>query len=191
MRWRRRFGGTTSSFAPRSRATAVTSSKRSAMHFALRFARASDAVAAAEAAQRAIAAHDWSAIGDLQVRMALHSGTTDERDGDYFGPALNRVSRLLSIAHGGQTVASGATAQLLRGLLPPQTGFAISASIASKISSSPSTSGSSSHLDCATGFRRSRRWVHCPTIFRASSARWSVAMTRWPRSSRSCASSRW
>ena len=91
--------------------------------FCAAFARASDAVAAAEAAQRAIAAHDWSAIGDLQVRMALHSGTTDERDGDYFGPALNRVSRLLSIAHGGQTVASGATAQLLRGLLPPQTGF--------------------------------------------------------------------
>ena len=43
-------------------------------------------------------------IGGLTVRMALHSGTTDEREGDYFGPTVNRVARLLAIAHGGQVV---------------------------------------------------------------------------------------
>ena len=46
--------------------------------------------------------------------MALHSGTADERDGDYFGPPLNRCARLLSTGHGGQILISSATEQLLR-----------------------------------------------------------------------------
>jgi predicted ATPase/class 3 adenylate cyclase len=85
------------------------------------FWRAGDALAAALAAQRALQAEDWRAVGDLRVRMALHSGATDERDGDYFGPAVNRVARLLSTGYGGQVVVSGATASLLRGMMPEQT----------------------------------------------------------------------
>jgi class 3 adenylate cyclase len=85
------------------------------------FWRASDALAGALAGQRALAAEDWSAIGELKVRMALHSGATDEREGDYFGPAVNRVARLLSVAYGGQVIVSGATASLLRELMPEQT----------------------------------------------------------------------
>ncbi len=81
------------------------------------FWRATDAVAAAIDAQRELSGEDWSAIDGLQVRMALHSGTTDERAGDYFGPAVNRVSRLLATAHGGQVVLSGTTASLLRGVM--------------------------------------------------------------------------
>ena len=38
--------------------------------------------------------------------MALHTGAAEERDGDYFGPPLNRVARLLSAAHGGQVLLS-------------------------------------------------------------------------------------
>jgi len=86
--------------------------------FCAAFWRASDGTAAAIDGQRALAVEDWSAIGGLQVRMALHSGTTDEREGDYFGPAVNRVARLLATAHGGQVIFSGATALLLRDLLP-------------------------------------------------------------------------
>ena len=86
--------------------------------FCAAFWRASDGTAAAIDAQRALAGEDWGAIGGLQVRMALHSGATDEREGDYFGPAVNRVARLLATAHGGQVVCSGATALLLRGLMP-------------------------------------------------------------------------
>ena len=67
------------------------------------FANAADALVAAVAAQRALAAEPWpDEIGGLRVRMALHADTADERDGDYFGPALNRVARLLAAGHGGQ-----------------------------------------------------------------------------------------
>jgi predicted ATPase/class 3 adenylate cyclase len=86
--------------------------------FCVAFSRAQDGLAAAIGAQRALAVEDWNAIGGLQVRMALHTGATDEREGDYFGPAVNRVARLLATAHGGQVVSSGATALLLRGLMP-------------------------------------------------------------------------
>ena len=47
------------------------------------------------------------AVDGLRVRAAVHTGTADERDGDYFGPALNRVARLLAIGHGGQVLVSG------------------------------------------------------------------------------------
>ena len=81
--------------------------------FCAAFSRASDAVAAAADAQRALSAEDWSAIGGLAVRMALHSGATDERDGDYFGPAVNRVARLMAAAAGGQVLVSRLSAELL------------------------------------------------------------------------------
>jgi len=84
------------------------------------FARAPDALAAAADAQRALAKEDGGAV-ELRVRMALHSGATEERDGDYFGPTVNRVARLLALAHGGQVVVSGSSAQLLRGAMPEQT----------------------------------------------------------------------
>jgi predicted ATPase len=87
--------------------------------FCAAFWRASDGIAAAVRAQRALAEDDSS--GALKVRMALHSGATDERDGDYFGPAVNRVARLLAVVHGGQVVVSGSTAQLLHGSMPEGT----------------------------------------------------------------------
>jgi predicted ATPase/class 3 adenylate cyclase len=89
--------------------------------FCAAFSRASDAVAAAADAQRALAAQDWGAVGGLAVRMALHSGVTDEREDDYFGPAVNRVARLLAVAHGGQVVVSSATEPLVRSVMPEQT----------------------------------------------------------------------
>jgi predicted ATPase/class 3 adenylate cyclase len=89
--------------------------------FCAAFWRASYAVAAAADAQRALAGADWSAVGGLAVRMALHSGATDECDGDYFGPAVNRVARLMAIGHGGQILLSGATRELTHGDLPAGT----------------------------------------------------------------------
>ena len=48
--------------------------------------------------------------------MGIHTGTAHERDDDYFGRAVNRVARLMSIAHGEQILVSGTTAALLRAL---------------------------------------------------------------------------
>ncbi len=48
--------------------------------------------------------------GPLLVRMGLHTGEAELRDGDYYGSAVNRAARLMSVAHGGQVVVSAATA---------------------------------------------------------------------------------
>ncbi len=60
------------------------------------FERPTDALQAALAAQRALRAHAWEGGRPLRSRMALHTGIVEERDGDYFGPPLNRIARLLA-----------------------------------------------------------------------------------------------
>ncbi len=88
--------------------------------FCAAFDNALDALSAALGAQRALAAEPWpAAIGAIRARMALHTGTAQERDGDYFGPPLNRVARLLAAGHGGQTLLSLATQELVRDGLSP------------------------------------------------------------------------
>jgi predicted ATPase/class 3 adenylate cyclase len=85
------------------------------------FALAADALVAAVDAQRALQSTDWGITGPLRVRMALYTGAAESHDGDYFGPPLNRVARLLAAGHGGQTLLSLATAELVRDQLPPGT----------------------------------------------------------------------
>ena len=87
--------------------------------FCAAFHTASDAVAAALDAQRALHCEPWPGDAKLRVRMALHSGAVELRDGDYFGAPVNRVARLLATAHGGQTVLSESTHDLCRDHLPP------------------------------------------------------------------------
>ena len=77
------------------------------------FPSVSAAVEAAAAAQRGLAAQDWGTIGALRVRMAIHAGEAEQRDGDWFGPALNRTARLMGIGHGGQVLLSGAAHELV------------------------------------------------------------------------------
>jgi DNA-binding SARP family transcriptional activator/tetratricopeptide (TPR) repeat protein len=84
------------------------------------FRRASDAVAAAVDIQAALGAASWPGGLALRVRVALHTGEAHEREGDYFGPALNRAARLRSLARGGATVMSQATAEIVRDRLPPE-----------------------------------------------------------------------
>jgi predicted ATPase/class 3 adenylate cyclase len=86
--------------------------------FCVAFARPADAVAATLDAQRELAADGFSTVDGLKVRVAIHTGATDERDGDYFGQAVNRVARLLTIGHGGQVLVSGVTTDLVQGALP-------------------------------------------------------------------------
>src|SRR5918912_3778170 len=84
------------------------------------FTRATDAVAAAAALQQALYAEPWPTPTPLRVRMALHTGEADLRDGDYYGTAVNRCARLRAVAHGGQTLLSAATQELVRDTLPPE-----------------------------------------------------------------------
>lgn len=87
--------------------------------FCVAFDTAPDALAAAFAAQLALQQAEWKEVDPLRVRMALHTGSAEVRDGDYFGPALNRAARLLAAGHGGQLLLSGATRELVQDDLLP------------------------------------------------------------------------
>ena len=82
------------------------------------FASAPKALEAALSAQRAIFEEPWDEECRIRVRMALHTGEAEERSGEYFGPLPNRVARLLSAAHGEQTLLSRATRELVVEGLP-------------------------------------------------------------------------
>ena len=91
--------------------------------FCATFADAADAVNAAVEIQRALAIEPWPPEATIRVRMGLHSGTCEERDGDYFGPEVNRTARLEAAAHGGQIVLSATTAELFSTV--PATGITL------------------------------------------------------------------
>src|SRR5215212_5796694 len=86
--------------------------------FCCAFPTTPDALEAALEAQRTLLSSEWQETGPLRVRMALHMGVAEERDGDYFGPPVNRVARLLSAAHGGQVLLSLPTHEMVRDQLP-------------------------------------------------------------------------
>ena len=85
--------------------------------FGVAFHRASDAAAWATELQTAMGAERWPAEVDIQVRIGLHTGETEERGKGYFGPALIVAARLAAAGHGGQgPLVSGVTSALLDGL---------------------------------------------------------------------------
>ena len=76
-----------------------------------------DAPAAVQAAldtQRGLAREDFSEVGGLSVRMGIHAGRAQQRDGDLYGPTLNQCGRVMSAAHGGQVIATSTVASILR-----------------------------------------------------------------------------
>jgi predicted ATPase len=76
------------------------------------FQTASAAVSCAVEAQRRLDGEAWGTARPLKVRMGLHTGEAEERDGDYFGTAVNRAARLVAVGHGGQIICSSATAEV-------------------------------------------------------------------------------
>jgi predicted ATPase/class 3 adenylate cyclase len=87
--------------------------------FFVLFASPAQAVAAAVAGQRALAAEDWPTDAPVRVRMGLHTGEIETTGrGGVIGVAINRTARLAAAAHGGQIVVSEATAALVRDALP-------------------------------------------------------------------------
>jgi predicted ATPase/class 3 adenylate cyclase len=79
------------------------------------------AVGATEAVaeiQRGLATSDWPTPRPIRVRASLHTGDAELQMGDYYGPSVNRAARLRGIAHGGQTVMSNSTYELVHDKLP-------------------------------------------------------------------------
>jgi predicted ATPase/class 3 adenylate cyclase len=76
------------------------------------FSSARDAVVAASEIQRGLANTKLPAIGELRVRIGIHTGEAEDRDGDFFGEVVSRTARLMSVGHGGQTLVSQVAAQL-------------------------------------------------------------------------------
>jgi predicted ATPase/class 3 adenylate cyclase len=76
------------------------------------------AVRAAVAAQRALAAHDWSPAPPVRVRMGVHTGEGTLGGDDYVGIDVHRAARIADAAHGGQVIVSDATRGLVRHVLP-------------------------------------------------------------------------
>jgi len=82
------------------------------------FHRATDAAAAALAAQDALTREAWPAEAPIGVRMAIHTGRTLERGGDYYGREVNRTARLRGVAQRAQILVTAAVAEAIRPELP-------------------------------------------------------------------------
>lgn len=87
------------------------------------FPTALDAIATALDAQRALFAEPWPLPQPLRVRMAIHTCPIEPKNGDYRGPGLNRLGRLLVVGHGGQVLLTRAVADLAGDGLPPGIAF--------------------------------------------------------------------
>ncbi|MGH9283706.1 MAG: adenylate/guanylate cyclase domain-containing protein, partial [Acidimicrobiales bacterium] len=86
--------------------------------FFVAFRSPAGAVRAALAAQRELAAHDWSPGRPLKVRMGVHTGEGSLGGDDYVGIDVHRAARIADAAHGGQVIVSDATRALVRHALP-------------------------------------------------------------------------
>jgi predicted ATPase/class 3 adenylate cyclase len=85
------------------------------------FILASDAIHAAVEIQRQFFHETWALDFPVRVRIGIHTGEADVRQGDYYGLAVNRAARIRAAAHGGQTLVSMSTASLVQDVLPPGT----------------------------------------------------------------------
>jgi class 3 adenylate cyclase len=86
--------------------------------FFFSFPRAKDAVAAAVAAQRQLAAHTWPDGVEVRIRMGLHTGEPTVGDEGYLGMDVVRAARICSAAHGGQILLSETTRALVGNSVP-------------------------------------------------------------------------
>jgi class 3 adenylate cyclase len=86
--------------------------------FFVAFARARDAVAAAIAAQRALAGHHWPDNSYLRVRIGIHTADPELGADRFVGLGVHRAARICAAAHGGQILVSNATRELIEDDLP-------------------------------------------------------------------------
>ncbi|HUX20761.1 MAG TPA: adenylate/guanylate cyclase domain-containing protein, partial [Spirochaetia bacterium] len=86
--------------------------------FCAAFSTCTAAISAVLELQRRMLETNWKVPNGLRVRAAVHVGEAVERDNDYFGPSVNKIARILSAGHGGQTLVSATVAELARESLP-------------------------------------------------------------------------
>lgn len=86
-------------------------------HFMV-FSVASDAVAASAKVQSELGRVSWETPRPIKVRASIHTGAVDLQLGQYYGTPVNRAARLRGLAHGGQTLISGSTWELVKDTLP-------------------------------------------------------------------------
>ncbi len=86
--------------------------------FCAAFPTATDAGAAAMEIQTRLLGESFEGVGAIRVRVGIHFGEAQYRDQDYFGPALNRVARLMSAASGGQVLVSSSAYEEMLECLP-------------------------------------------------------------------------
>ena len=89
--------------------------------FFVTFQTASDAVGAAVEGHRLLAKAEWPGNCTVKVRMGIHSGEVLRREDQYFGEAVHEAARVMGAGHGGQTLISSTTKDLLAGSLPERT----------------------------------------------------------------------
>jgi predicted ATPase/class 3 adenylate cyclase len=82
------------------------------------FPRATEAVAAAIEAQKALQTHSWPERVEVRVRMGLHTGEPQVTEEGYLGLDVHRAARIAHIGHGGQVLLSETTVPLIRNELP-------------------------------------------------------------------------
>jgi class 3 adenylate cyclase len=82
------------------------------------FARATDAITATVAAQRALFTHVWPEGVSVRVRMGLHTGEPQLISESYVGLDVHRAARIMSVGHGGQVLLSQTTSDLVKHKLP-------------------------------------------------------------------------
>ena len=131
--------------------------------FVIAFARAADAVACALDLQRA-------PLAPIKLRIGVHTGDVQLRDeGNYIGPTINRTARLRDLAHGGQTVLSGATEPLVVDQLPADVTLNDLGTIRCAICPAPNGWCNSATPICTTTSRRcAQRMSLQPSIFRCN-----------------------
>jgi predicted ATPase/class 3 adenylate cyclase len=83
------------------------------------FESPADGVGAALVGQFRLGAETWpETIGLLKVRMGLHTGVCQEREGDFYGLEVNLAARVMGLAYGGQILLSEVTTKLAERSLP-------------------------------------------------------------------------
>ena len=87
------------------------------------FQRTRDAVTAALAGQRDLAAHEWPGDTPLRVRVGIHTGEPLLGESGYEGLDVHRVARICAAGHGGQVLVSQTTRNLLEAGQVPEAEF--------------------------------------------------------------------